>query len=155
VDLRRGPAPSPRDRARASCRRPGADLALDKFLNAAGCDPSATICAQSRLTFGVPTFMTCPASAGFFMRGGYHRKGAGSHRSYLTYVAAIAQLAVGNYGQVTILRVDLAIDCGLAVNPNRVRAQLEDAAIKGIVARYSTISRSSRDGSSKATSVTI
>jgi isoquinoline 1-oxidoreductase beta subunit len=46
----------------------------------------------------------------------------------------------GNDGQVTIPRVDMAVDCGLVVNPDRVRAQLEGAAIMGIGnALYSNI----------------
>jgi isoquinoline 1-oxidoreductase beta subunit len=59
-------------------------------------------------------------------------RGVAVHRSFLTYVAAIAHVAVGDDGQVTIPRIDLAIDCGLVVNPDRVRAQLEGAAIMGI-----------------------
>jgi isoquinoline 1-oxidoreductase subunit beta len=59
-------------------------------------------------------------------------RGIAVHRSFLTYVAAIAHVAVGNDGQITVPRIDLAIDCGLVVNPDRVRAQLEGAAIMGI-----------------------
>jgi isoquinoline 1-oxidoreductase beta subunit len=47
-------------------------------------------------------------------------------------VAVVAHVAVGNDGQVTIPRLDMAIDCGTVVNPDRVRAQLEGAAIMGI-----------------------
>jgi isoquinoline 1-oxidoreductase beta subunit len=59
-------------------------------------------------------------------------RGVAVHRSFLSYVAAIAQVAVGNDGRVTVPRIDFAIDCGLVVNPDRVRAQLEGAAIMGI-----------------------
>jgi isoquinoline 1-oxidoreductase beta subunit len=59
-------------------------------------------------------------------------RGVAVHRSFLTYVAAIAQVAVGNDGRVAVPRIDFAIDCGLVVNPDRVRAQLEGAAIMGI-----------------------
>jgi isoquinoline 1-oxidoreductase subunit beta len=44
----------------------------------------------------------------------------------------VAEVAVGNDGQVIVPRIDVAIDCGLAVNPDRVRVQLEGAAIMGI-----------------------
>jgi isoquinoline 1-oxidoreductase subunit beta len=54
------------------------------------------------------------------------------HRSFLTYVAAIAQVAVENDGRVTVPRIDFALDCGLVVNRGRVRARLEGAAIMGI-----------------------
>jgi isoquinoline 1-oxidoreductase subunit beta len=59
-------------------------------------------------------------------------RGVAVHRSFLSYAAAVVQVAVGSDGQVTILRVDIALDCGLVVNPDRVRAQLEGAVIMGI-----------------------
>jgi isoquinoline 1-oxidoreductase beta subunit len=59
-------------------------------------------------------------------------RGIAVHRSFLSYVAVVAHVAVGNDGQVTIPRLDMAIDCGLVVNPDRVRAQLEGAAIMAI-----------------------
>jgi len=49
-----------------------------------------------------------------------------------SYVAVVAHVAVGNDGEVTIPRLDMAIDCGLVVNPDRVGAQLEGAAIMTI-----------------------
>lgn len=54
------------------------------------------------------------------------------HRSFLTYVAAIAHVAVADDGSVTVPRVDLAVDRGMVVNPDRVMAQFEGAAITGI-----------------------
>jgi isoquinoline 1-oxidoreductase beta subunit len=68
-------------------------------------------------------------------------RGIAVHRSFLTYAAAVAHVAVGRDGQVTIRRIDLAVDCGIVVNPDRVRAQMEGAAIMGISnALYSAIS---------------
>ena len=68
-------------------------------------------------------------------------RGIAVHRSFLTYVAAIVHVAVGNDGEVTIPRVDVALDCGLVVNPDRVRAQFEGAVIMGISnALFSNIS---------------
>ncbi len=45
-----------------------------------------------------------------------HGRGIAVHRSFLSYVAAVAEVAVGNDGQITVPRIDIAIDCGLAVN---------------------------------------
>ena len=68
-------------------------------------------------------------------------RGVAVHRSFLTYAAAVVHVAVGNDGQVTIPRVDIALDCGIVVNPDRVRAQFEGAVIMGISnALYSNIS---------------
>jgi isoquinoline 1-oxidoreductase beta subunit len=61
-----------------------------------------------------------------------HGRGIAVHRSFLSYVAVVAHVAVGNDGEVTIPRLDMAIDCGTIVNPDRVRAQLEGAAIMSI-----------------------
>jgi len=47
-------------------------------------------------------------------------------------VGVVAHVAVGDDGQVTMPRIDMAIDCGTVVNPDRVRAQLEGAAIMSI-----------------------
>jgi isoquinoline 1-oxidoreductase beta subunit len=59
-------------------------------------------------------------------------RGLAVHRSFLAYVAAVAHVAVGMDGQIAIPRIDIAMDCGLVVNPDRVRAQVEGAAIMGI-----------------------
>jgi isoquinoline 1-oxidoreductase beta subunit len=67
-------------------------------------------------------------------------RGVAVHRSFLTYAAAVVHVAVGEDGQVAIRRVDIALDCGLVVNPDRVRAQFESAVIMGIGnALYSNI----------------
>ncbi len=67
-------------------------------------------------------------------------RGIAVHRSFLTYVAAVVQVAVAADGTLTIPRVDLAVDAGLVVNPDRVRAQFEGAAVMGISnARYGNL----------------
>jgi isoquinoline 1-oxidoreductase beta subunit len=69
-----------------------------------------------------------------------HGLGVAVHRSFLTYVAAVVHVAVGNDGQIAIPRVDIALDCGLVINPDRVHAQFEGAVIMGISnALYSNI----------------
>jgi isoquinoline 1-oxidoreductase beta subunit len=59
-------------------------------------------------------------------------------------VAAVVEAAVDENGNVTVPRIDIAIDCGPIVNPERVRAQMEGAAVWGLsVALKSEISFSS------------
>ncbi|MDR3538579.1 MAG: molybdopterin-dependent oxidoreductase [Acetobacteraceae bacterium] len=58
--------------------------------------------------------------------------GIAVHRSFLTYVAAVARVGVGSDGTVAVQRIDLAVDCGQVVNPDRVTAQFEGAAIMGL-----------------------
>jgi isoquinoline 1-oxidoreductase beta subunit len=61
-----------------------------------------------------------------------HGRGIAVHRSFLTYVAAVAHVAVAPDGTVTVQRIDLAVDCGLVVHPDRVAAQFEGAAIMSL-----------------------
>jgi isoquinoline 1-oxidoreductase beta subunit len=57
--------------------------------------------------------------------------GFAAHRSFLTYVAAVVEVEVDKTGKVRIPRVDLAVDCGSVINPDRVRSQFEGAAVFG------------------------
>jgi len=57
--------------------------------------------------------------------------GIAAHRSFLTYVAAVVEVEVGTNGSVTIPRVDIALDPGRVIDPDRVRAQFEGAAVFG------------------------
>jgi isoquinoline 1-oxidoreductase subunit beta len=59
-------------------------------------------------------------------------RGIAAHYSFTTYVAAVVEVAVDAKGNLTIPRVDIAIDCGAQVNPERVRAQMEGACIMGL-----------------------
>jgi isoquinoline 1-oxidoreductase beta subunit len=58
--------------------------------------------------------------------------GIAVHRSFVTYVCTAVEVAVAADGTITIPRVVTAVDCGLAIHPDRVRAQMEGAAIMGI-----------------------
>ncbi len=58
--------------------------------------------------------------------------GIAVHRSFLTYVATVAHVAVDDKGTLRIPRVDTAIDCGFHVNPERIRSQIEGAAVMGL-----------------------
>lgn len=60
-----------------------------------------------------------------------HGRGIAAHWSFASYAAAVVEVAIKD-GQMTIPRVDIALDCGQAVNPERVRAQLEGAVIQGV-----------------------
>jgi len=60
-----------------------------------------------------------------------HAWGIASHWSFNTYVAAVVEVEVDQRGQLRIPRVDLALDAGQVINPDRVRAQFEGAAVFG------------------------
>jgi isoquinoline 1-oxidoreductase beta subunit len=61
-----------------------------------------------------------------------HGLGIAAHYSFVTYVAAVVEVAVDDKGALTVPRVDIAVDCGATVNPDRVRAQMEGACIMGL-----------------------
>lgn len=60
-----------------------------------------------------------------------HAMGIAAHRSFLTYVASVVEVAVSPQGKVSIPRVDTVVDAGTIVNPDRVRSQFEGAAVFG------------------------
>jgi isoquinoline 1-oxidoreductase beta subunit len=60
-----------------------------------------------------------------------HALGFAAHRSFLSYVAAVIEIEVDEQGQVRIPRVDVAVDAGRVVHPERVQAQFEGATVFG------------------------
>ena len=70
-----------------------------------------------------------------------HGQGIAAHRSFLSYVATVVEVAVDDKGKLTVPRVDTAIDCGFAANPERIYSQIEGAAAMGLdLAKYGEIS---------------
>jgi isoquinoline 1-oxidoreductase beta subunit len=58
--------------------------------------------------------------------------GIAAHYSFVSYVAAVVEVAVDAKGELTIPRVDIAVDCGACVNPERVIAQMQGACVMGV-----------------------
>ncbi|MFN4098334.1 MAG: molybdopterin cofactor-binding domain-containing protein [Pararhodobacter sp.] len=58
--------------------------------------------------------------------------GIAAHYSFVSHVAVAAEVAVSEQGEVSIPRIEIAIDCGPQVNPERIRSQMEGAVIMGI-----------------------
>ncbi|MDR6944796.1 xanthine dehydrogenase family protein molybdopterin-binding subunit [Mucilaginibacter pocheonensis] len=58
-------------------------------------------------------------------------KGIAIHESFGSYVAVMAEVSISN-GSVRVHKVDCAIDCGLPVNPDGVKAQMESGIIFGL-----------------------
>ena len=58
--------------------------------------------------------------------------GIATHFTFGGYAAHAIEVSVSNEGKLTIERIVAAIDCGFAVNPNAVEAQLQGATIDGI-----------------------
>ena len=52
----------------------------------------------------------------------------------VTVVAQVAEVSINNRGKLKVERVDCVIDCGIAVNPDSVKAQMEGSIIMGMSA---------------------
>jgi len=61
--------------------------------------------------------------------------------TFVTYAAAVVQVVVDASGNLAVPRIDIAVDCGGVVNPERIRSQIEGAAVMGMgVAMFNEIS---------------
>ncbi|ACB96487.1 xanthine dehydrogenase family protein molybdopterin-binding subunit [Beijerinckia indica] len=69
-----------------------------------------------------------------------HGLGIAVHRSFVSYIATVVEVAVDEKGNFTVPRVDTAVDCGAFVNPERIRSQTEGAAVMGLsLAKYGAL----------------
>ena len=68
--------------------------------------------------------------------GGEMPKGKGRgiavHKSFNTYVAEVTEVSTNDKGAVSIDKVTCVVDCGIAVNPDVIRAQMEVAIGYGL-----------------------
>jgi len=72
-------------------------------------------------------------------KGGYGQKmpegkgrGIAVHESFKTYVAMVADVTVGKDGSVKVDRIVAAVDCGIPINPDVIKAQVEGGAGYGL-----------------------
>jgi isoquinoline 1-oxidoreductase beta subunit len=61
-------------------------------------------------------------------------RGVAVHESFNTYVAQVAEVTVKPDGSIKVDRIVAAVDCGIAVNPDNVRSQVEGSAGFGLSA---------------------
>jgi isoquinoline 1-oxidoreductase beta subunit len=61
-------------------------------------------------------------------------RGLAQHMGYGSYVAACAEVSVGDNGVLKIHRIVAATDCGHAVNPQQIAAQIEGSFAYGLTA---------------------
>ena len=59
-------------------------------------------------------------------------RGIAMHKSFSTYVAEVAEITMKDGGKFTVDRIVCAVDCGIAVNPDQVRAQMEGGIGMGL-----------------------
>ncbi len=108
---------------------------LDELARAAGKDPfelrRALLGSQPRHK-GVLELAAREAGWGTPLAEGRAR-GIAVHKSFRSFVAEVAEIARTKDG-VRLERVTCAVDCGIAVNPNIVRAQMESGIVFGLSA---------------------
>ena len=66
--------------------------------------------------------------------GNRRGRGVAVHESFDTYVAQVAEVTVASDGSVRVDRIVCAVDCGIAVNPDNVRSQVEGSVGFGLSA---------------------
>jgi isoquinoline 1-oxidoreductase beta subunit len=62
-----------------------------------------------------------------------HAYGVAVHQSFDSYVAEIAEVSIEN-GKIRVHRVVAAVDCGMVINPDGVRQQVEGGIVYGLSA---------------------
>ena len=61
-------------------------------------------------------------------------RGVSVQNAFATYMAQVAEVEVSKNGEVRVRRIVCALDCGTAVNPDTIRAQIQSAVMFGITA---------------------
>lgn len=59
-------------------------------------------------------------------------RGIAVHESFNTYVAEAAEISLAEDGSIKVEKVVCAVDCGVAVNPDQVKAQMEGGIAYGL-----------------------
>ncbi|WP_293867341.1 molybdopterin cofactor-binding domain-containing protein [uncultured Alsobacter sp.] len=109
---------------------------IDEVAHAAGQDPLAfrqKMLVNSPKHLAVLNAVAQKAGWGTPAPKGVYR-GLAQHMGYGSYVAACAEVSVDDKGKLTIHRIVAATDCGHAVNPQQIAAQIEGSFAYGLSA---------------------
>jgi hypothetical protein len=100
---------------------------LDQLADAAGIDPYAMrrkLLGKHPRRLGVIELAVEKAGWGQRLPKGRSR-GIAVHESFKSYVAHVVEVTIGEDGLPKVERVVCAADCGIAINPDVIKAQLE------------------------------
>jgi isoquinoline 1-oxidoreductase beta subunit len=62
-------------------------------------------------------------------------RGMAYHATFgVTHVAHVAEVSIGESGAIKVERVVSAVDCGIAINPDNIKAQIEGGIVFGLTA---------------------
>ncbi|WP_285655606.1 xanthine dehydrogenase family protein molybdopterin-binding subunit [Allomuricauda sp. NBRC 101325] len=110
------------------------ESAIDELAHAAGKDPVAYRRELLDSKRHLATLNLAAEKSGWGKRlPDGHYQGIAVHESFRSYVAHVVEVSLEN-GKPKVQKVTCAIDCGLAVNPDGVKAQMEGGIIFGLSA---------------------
>ena len=111
---------------------------MDEVARAAGRDPlefRRALMQNHPKHLAVLNAAAAKADYGKSLSPGVHR-GIAQFMGYASYSAAVAEVSVSDQGKVTVHRMVLALDCGHAVNPGQIAAQVEGSVAFGLSAAF-------------------
>ena len=103
------------------------EVFIDELARAAGKDPVAfrrELLRDHPRHLGVLNLAAEKAGWGAPLPEGRFR-GVAVHESFNTYVAQVAEISLREGGGIKVERVVCAVDCGIPINPDIIRAQME------------------------------
>jgi isoquinoline 1-oxidoreductase beta subunit len=109
---------------------------MDEVARAAGKDPlefRSTLMSQHPKHLAVLNAAAEKGDWGKPLPPGVHR-GIAQFMGYGSYSAAVAEVSVSDRGKVKVHRMVLALNCGHAVNPDQIAAQVEGSVAYGLTA---------------------
>ena len=109
---------------------------MDELAGAAGQDPVAYRLALLDKTPRAKAVLALAAEKAGWGQKLPPRAGRGIaiQHAFASYMAMVAEVEVAKDGTVRVRRVVCAVDCGIAVNPDTIQAQVQSAAMFGITA---------------------
>ena len=111
---------------------------MDEVARAAGKDPlefRRELMAKHPKHLAVLNAAAEKAEYGKPLPAGVYR-GIAQFMGYASYSAAVAEVSVSGEGKVKVHRIVIAIDCGHAVNPQQIAAQVEGSVVYGLSATF-------------------
>jgi isoquinoline 1-oxidoreductase subunit beta len=61
-------------------------------------------------------------------------RGVSLHQNFGSYAALVVEVAVGLSGEISLKKIVAAVDCGIQINPDTIRAQIEGGVLFGLSA---------------------
>lgn len=101
---------------------------IDELATAAGRDPVAyrmELLEGHPRHQGVLKLVAEKAGWGSPLEGAGRARGVAVHESFKSYVAQVVEVSMQGSGAFSVDRVVIAVDCGIAINPDVIKAQME------------------------------